>query len=91
MEGWFTISDFTPNLWVKSITASGPTLSISFAEMVLIELASAFFKVIMPRYLLSEFLGSQSAVTLCSPLRIMNGESTMESHGDMFSCSIAVA
>ena len=63
MDGWFTISDFTPNLWVKSITASGPTLSINFAEIVFMEFAKPLFKVTIPRYLLSEFLGSQSSVT----------------------------
>jgi hypothetical protein len=42
MDGCVTISDFTPNLCVKSITASGPTLSISFADTVLIEFAKLF-------------------------------------------------
>jgi hypothetical protein len=41
-------------------TASGPP-SISFAETVLIELANAF-KVTIPRYWLSEFLGDQASV-----------------------------
>jgi hypothetical protein len=43
MDGWFTISDFT-NLWVKSITASGPTLSINLADIVFIELAKPLFR-----------------------------------------------
>jgi hypothetical protein len=38
------ISDFTPNLCVNLTTASGPTLSISLADIVLMELASAFSK-----------------------------------------------
>jgi hypothetical protein len=43
MEACNGISDFIL-IYVSFTTASGPTLSISFAETVLIELANAFSK-----------------------------------------------
>jgi hypothetical protein len=69
MDGWFTISDFTPNLWVKSITASGPTLSINLADIVFIELAP--FQSNHASVFIIGILGSQSSVTLWRPLRII--------------------
>jgi hypothetical protein len=57
-------------------------LSISFAETVLIELANAFFKVTIPRYWLSEFLGDQ-ACSMSDPAGIVNGASMIESQGDV--------
>jgi hypothetical protein len=48
-------------IYVSFTTASGPTLSISFAETVLIELANAFSKLPF-RGTGCQFLGDQASV-----------------------------
>jgi hypothetical protein len=50
------------------------------------ELASAFFKVTIPKYLLLELRGSNLLLRGGVP-GIVKGASIMESQGDIFSCS----